>query len=84
MAFKIEKDVPVPVIEGRGRNALYPWKQMNAGDSFVVPLSESRAKSFHCLRTSLIGSAKVALGKTGCVTTRILEDEFGVRVWRIK
>lgn len=33
--FKVEKDVPVPSC-GQG-SPIYPWAEMEAGDSFFVP-----------------------------------------------
>lgn len=32
--IKIEKGIPIP--EGRPRNRIYPWAEMEVGDSFVV------------------------------------------------
>jgi hypothetical protein len=37
--FDIRKDVPLPRVkrEGAGRRSNYPFRQMEVGDSFVVP-----------------------------------------------
>lgn len=33
----IDKDVPLPKHVGSGREPKYPWREMNAGNSFFVP-----------------------------------------------
>lgn len=36
MKIKIEKEVPLPANSGRGRGRLYPFHDMEVGDSFLV------------------------------------------------
>jgi hypothetical protein len=73
-ALKVEKGVPVPQKEsGAGRKALYPWRNMNVGDSFFVP-----GKTVYQF-TGHLSSAKQATGFT--FTQRRVDG--GVRVWRI-
>lgn len=53
--FKIEKSVPIPQIDPRfdgstlGSTPLYPFKDMQVGDSFFVPKSVSK-KAFAAAR----------------------------------
>ena len=46
--YKIEKNVPMiePNTTGRGRKSIYPWNDMEVGDSFMVSKDEARAASF--------------------------------------
>jgi hypothetical protein len=36
MAYKIEKNIPIPPKRG-GKGSKYPWGEMKQGDSFFVP-----------------------------------------------
>lgn len=76
--FKIEKSVPVPASLA-GRRAKYPWRDMDVGDSFFVPLNgEQRLTD---LRSQVSRAAYSAFGKGGSATR---QEGNGVRVWRIK
>jgi hypothetical protein len=77
--FNIEKNVPLT--EPRGRNAKYPFRQMDVGDSFNAPLTNGH--NISQLRSALYQCGTAALGK-GAVATRIAEDKRSVRVWRLK
>lgn len=66
---KIDKNIPVPQ---SGRE--YPWKQLEVGDSFLVP--DTTAKKFG-------GTVWQARKRTGYkFVTRAVEG--GVRVWRVE
>jgi hypothetical protein len=83
LVYKIDKDVPTPPEtkkKPRGRPRLYPFKEMEPGDSFYVetkkPLVVQR-------------SAETERRRHGCwYTTEIYYDAnvtpIGIRVWRIK
>lgn len=75
--FAIEKNIPQPK-SNAGRQAKYPWKSMEVGDSFFVPcpVDEQRKR-----RSSITASGISALGK-GKVSAAI--EDKGIRVWRIK
>jgi hypothetical protein len=44
MTYAIQKDMPIPPAAKGGRPSKYPLAAMDAGDSFVVPLSDASAK----------------------------------------
>ena len=73
--FKIEKNIPIP------QRRVYPFKKMEIGDSFFIPLPEGRNVQY--LQSNLTWSARM---KRIRVTTRRTEENgvFGVRVWRIE
>lgn len=96
MVFKItvDKNFPVPENAGnKGRPAVYPWKEMEVGDSFFVPLDMmnkvKKNKSINQLRGQLANTAyrygqrhqsRFATRKEG--TDR--NKKQGVRIWRIE
>lgn len=73
--IEIDRDVPLPAIR-RGRpKLLYPWAQMEIGDSFWAP------------KRSVICIATARRKRHGEEYTTRREDHDGVRgfrVWRIK
>ena len=80
--YKIEKNVKVSKINKRGRRAIYPWEQMEVGDSFFVPVegdNEQFAKKSRSITAT--ASARFNSGK-GRYITRTLKD--GIRVWRVE
>lgn len=77
---KIDKGIPLPPRRrgggaGRtGRAPIYPWREMEIGDSFFLPDIEPH------LISSLAAGAAQRTGRK--FATRIEGD--GVRVWRIR
>jgi hypothetical protein len=72
--FKIDKGIPVAPRRG-SRASIYPFDDMDVGDSFLVPFETKAAKAVHA-------AAQVArrrLGRTFAV--RAVAE--GTRVWRI-
>ena len=52
--FKIEDSIPVPTISGRGRGGeIYPFKQLEVGQSFFVPNSESKPNAAKSLASTV-------------------------------
>ena len=52
--FKIENEVPVPAISGRGRGGnVYPFDQLAVGQSFFVPNSESKPNAAKSLASTV-------------------------------
>ena len=52
--FQIENDVPVPVISGRGRGVkVYPFDQLEVGQSFFVANSETRPNAAKSLASTV-------------------------------
>lgn len=70
--FEIEKGVPAP---SAPRNAKYPFRNMEIGDSFFVPDDKA---SEDALRSSAS-----AFGKHNSIKLKVKRVEGGLRVWRI-
>ena len=52
--FQIENDVPVPAISGRGRGCnVYPFNQLEVGQSFFVANSESKPNAAKSLASTV-------------------------------
>lgn len=73
--FNIEKDIPMPKkLYGKGKELIYPFLQMEIGESFLVP--QKKAKS-------VTQTAYYFTKKTGKkFATRKVEG--GKRVWRLE
>lgn len=71
--FKIEKGVPVPPSRG-GRRTVYPWRDMEVGDSALIPGGD-QARIGASVRTFGLSAGRKF------VTRKV---EGGVRVWRVK
>jgi len=69
--FKIEKNVPAPI--KRHPSTIYPYGEMEVGDSFFAPEE---------MKTRLRTAATVFKRKTGRNFT-IRQVEGGIRVWRV-
>lgn len=87
--FEIEKGIPYKRStrkRGAGRKRMYPFDQMEVGDSFFVPLAEN--KNIRNLQACLCVCSKKEQSRSGKdFKVSIYEDEtkgLGVRVWRIK
>lgn len=87
--IKIEKDIPIP--RGRmGRPFKYPFKELEIGDSFFVPLkkTENKALKLKYLQTRLVAAGSDVIKNhfkdRKFKTSMIKEPIAGVRVWRIK
>jgi len=79
--IKIEKGVPIPKSK-RGRDAKYPWRQLEPGDSFEVKLKDSGLEKIKGLQARLSSLGVTTFGKGNCIT-RVNEAGDGVRVWRV-
>ena len=76
--FKIEKGIPVPV---KGRPAIYPFNEMEIGDSFLVLLGDRRQNT---VRTTILGAAHRNDLRGRKLTTSYIKEEDGIRCWRIE
>lgn len=73
--YAIETNIPVPQIGGRGRkSSVYPFAQMNVGDSFFVP----------GITTTKITGTVFHHGKRLNMKFVTRTVDGGVRVWRTK
>ena len=92
--FKIEKNVPVPM--KRHKSSIFPFAQMEIGDSFFVEadkdgrsVEQRRAKGINVKMASARNTATTYAYRSGknFITRQILDDKeqlLGVRIWRIK
>jgi hypothetical protein len=71
---EIEKDVPTPAWGRRGRHRIYPWNEMEVGDSFILPYWHPA--SAH----ALAHQASKRLGRK-FKASKITDGQF--RVWRV-
>lgn len=78
--YTIEKGVPFDHVK-RGPGYVYPWPQMEPGDSFVVPLN---GRDSHSVRNSVTTSASYFILKhrPGLMCRTSVEGD-GLRVWLI-
>ncbi len=74
MSIEIEKDIPLTTNPTQSPTALYPWRQMEVGDSFFVAGKTQANFGSHVFQSGK------RLGKKFAVRT----VEGGVRVWRTK
>lgn len=80
--LKIQKGVPIPTKDRRGRPYFYPWRDMQVGDSVVIsadPTTDTGLKA--------ISSARTAASRYGAIHEmkfRALSNAKGITVWRIK
>ena len=75
-AIRVQKNVPLPVIKPRGLNgtnkAIYPWRDMEIGDSFLFPARLGRGAH------AAAAQASTYLGKT----FKVCKTDDGFRCWR--
>jgi hypothetical protein len=74
MDYKIEKDVPLPALVRR--RSKYPFKDLEIGDSFVIPIKSDKSPSGIYAAISTARSRH----NIGLTTARV---EGGIRVWRV-
>ncbi len=83
--FEIEKGVPIPAARpaGKGgRDSKYPFRELETGDSFVVPINGDAAEARR-LRVNLMTRCnKYGKSMGRRFTTRLVPE--GVRVWRVE
>lgn len=79
--IQIDSGIPIPPrATGEGRTPKYPFRQMEVGDSFLVPYMDGRPRGHTARR--MAAATKSAVKRTGWkFTARQLSD--GLRVWRV-
>ncbi len=84
----IDINIPIPYIHKRSliiqeykRPTKYPFREMNIGDSFFVPLSGYKTE--HTLRSTLYDAAK-RRGKGENYRIIVRQVDGGMRCWRIQ
>ena len=69
MSIEVEINIPIPPEKKRN---VYPYKVMEVGDSFFVPMG----------KIQIVCNANYRTGKALCKKFIARKDEEGVRVWR--
>jgi hypothetical protein len=69
----IEKDIPLPEAKKVGKPSLYPFEQMEVGDSFFIAKPKNT-----------MSAATYAYGKKAGKKFTVVEVEGGSRIWRTK
>lgn len=74
-SFIIDRDVPIPADDGRGRKSIYPFRDMLVGDSFfAINNVLRRAASLYGKRHNKVFTVR-----------KVTEDGvIGYRCWRVK
>lgn len=72
--IQIDKGIPVAAPLKRGKPALYPWADMEVGDSFFVAGEKKTTMIYNCDNRSRRHRPQKFICR---------EVEGGVRVWRI-
>jgi hypothetical protein len=72
--YTVDKSVPIPKIR---QGTVYPFAEMEVGDSFFVPVQEPS-------KASSIRACASAYGKKNNVVFSCKQVEGGVRVWRVE
>ena len=73
--IRIDKDIPIPFrIRAGGRKAVYPWCNMDVGDSFVFPATTKKATA---------SSLSYRTGKLSGKRFVIRTVAEGIRCWRL-
>lgn len=78
MTIQIDKGIPLAPSQpgkGGGRKTIYPWRQMEVGDSFFVP--DRTIRSFS-------GSAAQHRPRRFSMRTVVENGVSGIRIWRVK
>lgn len=82
--IQIDKGIPIPE-KHTGRPATYPLKEMEIGDSFLIPFPDNSKKARRYVRNqAYYVSRGPHARKFGLFTYRLDPDGTGARVWRVK
>lgn len=72
--IQIEKNISVPAAQNVGRPRIYPFAEMEIGDSFLLPTAEKD-------RVGQAAKAWKARHGGWNYRTRVLDE--GIRIWRV-
>ena len=78
--YKIEKGLPVIPQKQAGRKGKYPFKELEVGDSFFVPVENKKEDARIVMRRINPSALTWGIRNGKTITCRI--DGNGVRVWR--
>lgn len=80
--MKIEKGLKAPIRVDGYRHTIYPFLQMEVGDSFLVPYNDQNKNKVRLRVNGAWQSMRNYRGLDWVMTMSAKED--GIRVWRIK
>lgn len=87
MTIKIEKGVPLAnaLFRGGGRPFIYPFLEMEVGDSFAVslPAEETTLRNLHASISNCSIRYTKRRNPAAKFTTRLLRSEGVIRCWRV-
>ena len=70
----------MPIPHARKKKGFYPFREMEVGDSFFVPVDGRKRKG---VQSAILGSARNERLPDMIFTTRFIEDADGYRCWRV-
>ncbi len=79
--YQIHSGVPAPTEAKRTREAKYPFKDMQEGDCFIVPVEELPPRGIDSIRSAVYSFKRTR--KVGWTFTISALDDGSVGVWRI-
>jgi len=77
--IKIDKNIPIPEVQ-KGRNIIYPFSNMEIGDSFLIPFEDAKFIQPGMVR---VREAVYRAQKKFRFNFAIRKVENGIRVWRV-
>lgn len=80
MEIKVEENIPLPPSATMKGSSKYPFKKLEIGDSFFIPVKEGKA--IESLQRSIISTNQTGIK----ITTRTIAENGvrGIRTWRVK
>jgi len=81
--YKIEDGIEIPKVRVGGRPTIYPWRDLEVGQSFFVPCDDKVARKRKM--SSIVAQARNARTDIRLATRTVTEDGvIGLRAWRIE
>jgi hypothetical protein len=77
--YEINKGIEIPEMITKSK---YPLREMEVGDSFLIPKEDFNGKEARKIACSVMGCARQKRMKERKFSSRCLEE--GVRIWRIE
>ena len=79
--FEVESGIPAPMSYRHDNRRLYPWREMEVGDSFHVPARPD--EDVTKLQVAMSATAGGAARRMGTRYT-VRQECGGVRIWRVE
>jgi hypothetical protein len=83
--MKIDKNIPIPEVQRKGKSSSYNFKILEVDDSFLVPNPENLNLKILKNRVNSALTYYERISDTKFTTRQVVEEGVeGIRVWRIK